>query len=298
MFLNFDYQKSLFMKRILFFTLFLTTVFPLYAATADPSPSLSVTVDIFGVVLFVAMAVHMVYRNFFVKKHRTDYTVEEFSALRDEKLTKEQVESLDKRLDSIDDIWGEIVDSSGDMVCYPHKYSTLKASEAIVAEVVAANPANKTLVEKINEINNLHNHARERQFNGSKSIIVIAAVLAIVVGIVTNSFRAPLSIVAGVVIYLFASRTSNFMLIVQIAKGQKVKGSAISRLLRSLFTGVATAKTYKTVTKYSDGTEKTEVDRSETWISLVLAIVATILLSLLLPLIAVVNYLRNYIIYR
>ena len=61
--------------------------------------------------------------------------------------------------------------------------------------------------------------------------------------------------------------------------------------------GVAAAKTYKTVTTYSDGTTKTETDNSETWISLIFGLIIMVLLSLLLSLISVINYLRNYIIY-
>lgn len=292
------------MKRTFLFLLFVAISLPAMAVDGQSAGGsvVNVVVNGLGLIAIACMVAHIVYVNFLKSNSRTDYTVAEFEKNRTEAslpaLTKAEIDSMNSRLDSIDDIWGEIVDSSGDMVCYPHKRSTLKRSIDIVNQVISENPADKGVVAKINEYNQIINHATSRQFNGSKAIIVIAAIVGIIMGIATDMFAPVISVVAGIVVYALASRTPNFMLIVQIAKGRDASKSYLSRLLSSLFMGVATAKTYKTVTTYSDGSKSTEIDRSEKWISLIVAIVATIVLSFLLIPIGVVNYLRNYWIYR
>lgn len=292
------------MKRTFLFLLFVAISLPAMAVDGESAGGsvVNVVVNGLGLIAIACMVAHIVYVNFLKGNSRTDYTVAEFEKNRTEAslpaLTKAEIDSMNSRLDSIDDIWGEIVDSSGDMVCYPHKRSTLKRSIDIVNQVISENPADKGVVAKINEYNQIINHATSRQFNGSKAIIVIAAIVGIIMGIATDMFAPVISVVAGIVVYALASRTPNFMLIVQLAKGRDASKSYLSRLLSSLFMGVATAKTYKTVTTYSDGSKSTEIDRSEKWISLIVAIVATIVLSFLLIPIGIVNYLRNYWIYR
>jgi hypothetical protein len=290
------------MKRFSLFLILSTTVFQLFAQSTTDVESSSVVINFTAIILFVVIAAHMVYKTFFGDNFRTDYTAEEFDAARKEEglpsLTKEDIRALDAQLDEIDTIWGEIVDTAGDTVCYPHKHSAVKQSIAIVAKVVDAKPANKSLVEKINTINELLNHSLSRQFNGSKAIIAIAVILGVVLGICTDALIVVATFVFTIALYILASRTPNFMLIAQLAEGREVPKSLLSRVIRSLFMGVATAKTYKREKINSDGTKTTKVDRSEKWISLLIAVVVSLLLAAILPLVAVVNYVRNYLIYR
>ena len=163
---------------------------------------------------------------------------------------------------------------------------------------MAAHPANKTLVEKINTTNELLNHSLSRQFTGSKTMVVVAIILAVILGIFTDKILLLIAAIASVVLYIFAGRTPNFMLISQLAEGRESLKSPLSRVLSSLFLGVATAKTYKREVVKSDGTKVVKTDRSERWITLVIAIVASILFALILPIVSIVSYTRNYLIYR
>ena len=291
------------MKRLSLFLLFAIMAFPLFAGNDASENNIKIlAVLIVALLVVVTIAAHMVYNNFFSGKFRIDYTIAEFEALRKEEglaaLTKAEVEELDKRLDDIDNIWGEIVDTAGDLVCYPHKYSSVNQSVAIVERVVAAHPANKTLVEKINTTNELLNHSLSRQFTGSKLMIAVAVIVAVVVGLFTDTLMVLAVAVAGVVLYVFASRTPNFMLISQLAKGRESLKSPISRVLSSLFMGVATAKSHKREVINSDGTKTTKTDNSERWVNLAVAITASLLFVLLMPLVTLVNYTRNYLLYR
>ena len=60
---------------------------------------------------------------------------------------------------------------------------------------------------------------------------------------------------------------------------------------------IAGAKTYKTVTKWSDGTTTTDTDNSETGIALIIALVVFVFLTFFLWVIAIWNYLRNYVLH-
>lgn len=291
------------MKRLSLFLLFAIMAFPLFAGNDASERDMKALVVLIAVgLVVVAIAAHMIYKNIFSGRFRTDYTVLEFGALRKEEglaaLTKQEVEELDNQLDEIDNIWGEIVDTAGDLVCYPHKYSSVNQSVAIVERVVAAHPANKTLVEKINTTNELLNHSLSRQFTGSKLMIAVAVIVAVVVGLFTDTLMVLAVAVAGVVLYVFASRTPNFMLISQLAKGRESLKSPISRVLSSLFMGVATAKSHKREVINSDGTKTTKTDNSERWVNLAVAITASLLFVLLMPLVTLVNYTRNYLLYR
>ncbi|MBQ2424067.1 MAG: hypothetical protein II262_04635, partial [Alistipes sp.] len=108
--------------------------------------------------------------------------------------------------------------------------------------------------------------------------------------------EAAISVGVGIILYLLASRSATFLIAAKQVKGSG-SNSFLTMLIGSLFMGVATAKTYKTVTTYSDGSTKTETDNSQTWFSLIFGLIVMILLSFLLAIIAVINYLRNYILY-
>jgi hypothetical protein len=106
------------------------------------------------------------------------------------------------------------------------------------------------------------------------------------------------AVILGITAYLLASRTPNFMLIEQIAKNSNKSGSWVKRTLLSLLTGVASAKSYKIVKTYSDGTKSYDTDHTETWFSLLIVFVFTLMMAFILPVITLINYTRNYLIYR
>lgn len=91
--------------------------------------------------------------------------------------------------------------------------------------------------------------------------------------------------IVTVLAYILASYTPNFMLIEQIARNGKRSTSLVKRLLLALIGSVTVAN-------------QNNKDKSERWVSYLLLFVGTIVMAFLLPIIALVNYLRNYVIYR
>lgn len=289
------------MKRLCFTTLFALGAYSAFAQTTSSTTDVQGIITAIIVLLaLLAMVAHMLYENFFRKALRTDYTAAEFRGLRKEQslgdMTAQEAMEIDSNIDQIIALWGELPNEDGDMVPYPLKHSVVKKSLATLEQAIAAMPTNSRIVERINDANEILNHARKRQFNGSKAMVITAVIVGIVLSAIAGSAEAAVSIGVGIALYLLASRSATFLIAAKQQKGGNGT-SFLSGIIGGLFMGVATAKTYKTVTTYSDGTTKTETDNSETWISLIFGLVIMVMLSVMLALISVINYLRNYIIY-
>ena len=277
------------MKRLFLFPLFVLAAMPAFAESntlADYKQELWIKI-ISAIVVLLVIVIHTIVTLVKQRGLRTNYTVAEFSKNRTDAslgvMTKEEIAALNASLDSIDNIWGEIIDTQGDTVTYPHKKSSVKQSLAVLQQAIDANPTDKGVVEKINSYNEVLNHAISRQFNGSKTVIALFTIIGLITSV---AFPPMLAIVAlGITAYILASRTPNFMLIEQITKNNNRSGSWVKRTLLSLLSGVTAAK--------SDKTEK-----NQTWFSLLLVFVFTLVIAILLPVITLVNYTRNYLIYR
>ena len=277
------------MKRFFLFPLFVLAAMPAFAESntlADYKQELWIKI-ISAIVVLLVIVIHTIVTLVKQRGLRTNYTIAEFSKNRTDAslgaMTKEEIAALNASLDSIDNIWGEIIDTQGDTVTYPHKKSSVKQSLAILQQAIDANPTDKGVVEKINSYNEVLNHAISRQFNGSKTVIALFTIIGLITSV---AFPPMLAIVAlSITAYILASRTPNFMLIEQITKNNNRSGSWVKRTLLSLLSGVTAAK--------SDKTEK-----NQTWFSLLLVFVFTLVIAILLPVITLVNYTRNYLIYR
>lgn len=278
------------MKRLFLFLPLVTSTLPLLAANETSAGDVKrwvVFITLFVIVL--AIAAHTIYLLATTKKLKENYTVEAFRKNRTAAglgaMTKEEVDELNTKLDSIDTIWGEIADSKGNMVVYPHSRKSLNQSLEILNAAIALNPDNKDIVTKINDYNEVLNHALTRQFSGSKTIIAIATILGLILGFGTGFYMAIVATIVTVLAYILASYTPNFMLIEQIARNGKRSTSLVKRLLLALIGSVTVAN-------------QNDKDKSERWVSYLLLFVGTIVMAFLLPIIALVNYLRNYVIYR
>ena len=277
------------MKRLFLFPLFVLAAMPAFAESntlADYKQELWIKI-ISAIVVLLVIVIHTIVTLVKQRGLRTNYTVAEFSKNRTDAslgaMTKEEIAALNTSLDSIDNIWGEIIDTQGDTVTYPHKKSSVKQSLAVLQQAIDANPTDKGVVEKINSYNEVLNHAISRQFNGSKTVIALFTIIGLITSV---AFPPMLAIVVlGITAYILASRTPNFMLIEQITKNNNRSGSWVKRTLLSLISGVTAAKNDKT-------------EKNQTWFSLLLVFVFTLVIAILLPVITLVNYTRNYLIYR
>lgn len=231
-----------------------------------------------------AMVIHMIYEHL-RDNLNTEYTVADFGKKRKElalsNMTAQEVADYNRRIDEVMATWDAIYNEYGQAIPYPFKRSAVMNMWHLSKEITATNPTDKRLVERINEINEILNHALRRQFSGSKAMIIIAFIVAIICGLITNSLIPPICIGIGALLYLLTSRSATFLI---AAKQAENNGSTnlLSGIIGGLFIGAVAVKT----------------DKSQSWISVILAIVVMLFGASALAIISVVNYIRNYLIYR
>lgn len=259
--------------------------------------------EILVLAVIVGTIVHMLYI-LLKKKHREDFTVEEFKAKRLEAGRSEtsadaENEEVAELMRSIMAEWSPIGEDeeTGEEMRAPLKQKQVTQAEEKLRQAIEIAPTTDEMVFEINDTARVINIANKREFNGSKRLIVIVVILALLVGIFGSMWGFFAWLIASCLIYIMASLTPGFIINKRMLKGKEGKSSFISALLGGVFGAVATAKTYKTVTKYTDGSKETSYDHSETIGALILAFVVTILVASFMAFIALINYLRNYVLY-
>ena len=293
------------MKKILLTILASATTFGAFAQEAATQTSttdskvLDTLIAVVVIIAIVAMIAHMIYEHFRGNLN-TEYTVDYFRNLRKESasrdMTAAEVDDYNQRIDQVLSTWDEIYDEDGEAIPYPFKRSAVMNMWRLSKEITAANPTDSQLVARVNGINEILNHALKRQFSGSKAMVIVAIIMAVIMGLIADSVAPAITVGIGILLYLLASRSATFLIAKKEAKGRGNR-SFLSGIIGGLFMGIATAKTYKTVTTYSDGSTTTETDNSDTWISMIFAFIVMLILAAFLAVISVINYIRNYLIY-
>lgn len=255
-----------------------------------------------GILLISALlfaVIHMIYILLIKKKLITDYSATVFENYRMEKgllvATASDNQLVANILNSMLDLWTD-VDGNGGL--YPMSIKAIRQSEAAIANIVTIAPSDSELIDNINECSKILNGATTRHFDGSKTFIVVAMILSLVLSLIAGSMNLLILVSCSSVIYVLASLCPEFMIRRKILKGKGNRPSTMSNLFGSLFGMIAAAKTYETITTWSDGSRTKSTDDSETWISLAITFAVALFLSVFMSFIAFVNYLRNYVIYR
>lgn len=267
----------------------------------QPSPVMQIILFVLICAGAIAIIVHMLYVNFFSKKLRVDYTVAEFEAQRaaeglSPEMTADEM-AICERLNQVRELWADVPTGPDETMPMPIKMNHIKRAQELVSAALATKPTAEDVIEMINDVNIVTNESLKRKFNGSKTMIVISAIVAVAMAWMAGTPTPAILIGSGIVLYIFASRTPVFVLVRKEMKGGGNKRSFLTLIFGGLFTAVATAPTYKTTTYYSDGSKETETDNSHTWFSLIFTIIVAMMLAIFLWAIALINYLRNYRLY-
>ena len=236
------------------------------------------------IAVVVAMAAHMIYEHFRANL-KTEYTVADFQSKRKalglSDMTAQEVADYNSRMDRIESKWNTIYNEDGEAIPYPFRRSAVMKMYRLSKKITAANPTDKALVERINDINHTLNHALRRQFSGSKAIVIIAILVAIICGLIADSTIPAVCVGTGALLYLLSSRSATFLIAAKQAEGKEAT-STLNGVISGLFIGASASKSAK----------------AQSWTSVIIAIVVMLLGASYLALIAIVNYIRNYIIYR
>lgn len=251
----------------------------------------------------LAVLGHMIYENFFKRKLPEDCSVAKFSESRAASgcaatASPAENDRAQGCLDALYELWSPVSGAGTDEeLRAPLRRKAIRQSHALWQQAVDERPTDEGTVVRLNECAAVLNQVEARSFTGSKTFLITSLVLAVLLAFIGDSFNILGLVGTSCVLYILASRKPVFMQIRSELSGKSGKPKFMSALFGGLFGMVATAKTYKTVTKWSDGTTTTDTDHSETWFSLAFALIVMLVLAFFMWAVALMNYLRNYILY-
>ncbi len=250
----------------------------------------------------LAIIIHIVKELFFRKKlvaaDMETFRQARLDSGRSDEMTEEERAQATKLLQEVETHKTLYTDTDGTEYALPTKGKQVKAITRILAQVEEIAPTDEDMIEYYNRQVEIINEAWKRQFAGSKTYLIVSAVILLGMGLLSDGLTDVLpAVLIGSAIYIAGSMKPMFMFWRSEMKGNTGRSSFLTGIIGSLFGAVATAKTYKTVTKWSDGTTTTDTDDSETWLSLGFAFVVCAVLASLLTLCGFINYLRYYILY-
>lgn len=250
------------------------------------------------VLLSIAMIAHMIYERFIKRPLPENYTVEYFKEERKHTIHSSETADNEKAAALLSELYMSwtLWDNEND-TRMPFSRRDVKRTYSTLEEVVRLAPTDEETVLTLNKISIMMNTYMERSFTGSKTFIIISIIMAIILCLMAEDFKLLGMIGTSSVIYFLASLTPAWMMIKKEMKGTADKPKFMTAIISALFGSIATAETYKVVTKWSDGTTSVRDDTSNFWITTILVFLALAVLSLFMFFVAAFNYIRNYILY-
>lgn len=249
---------------------------------------------------------HMLYELFRPNDFsQEDFTVEGFVEKRQQegRPAESSPQELEKCEELINDAWNcwtniEVDEENEVEYRKPKKMKEIFRSKALLKQIVEIAPTDPEVVDGLNEYKEVVRTNEKRSFDGSWKLVFLGLAFAVVMALIMKGdsgfFMAFLTYGAffwvSVLIYYLSSLTPQFL----IEKRAKRGGGNISSGLVALAFGVmASGQTVRY--KYSDGT--TEDDHSGHMVALMLGIFVAIVVAFTIAFWAVLNYLRNYVLY-
>ena len=182
-------------------------------------------------------------------------------------MTGSEAQALLDKMVADTNSWTPFVNADGEDDTIITKYSQAKQTRQVLAEVAAAMPDDSDVIDCYNALAEVYTECTKRKYNASTTYIIISAILMVGLAIMSGAYEAIAYCGVSVLLYIMASMTPNYILIRKELKGSRGP-KFMSGFIAGILTGVATAETVTTVTKWSDGSTTKDVDNSNFWISL------------------------------
>ena len=248
--------------------------------------------------LFLAVIGHMVYILVNGKRYKLLFSIEEMKAKRievgkKELMTEEEEEKALELLDEAFKCWTVVEETEDDELRTPTKMKQIKQSVQYLDEAIALQPTEESILTRLNQLTGVINQAEERSFDGSKKLITLGIIVAILMYWMMG-LEMTISTLFATGIYFLASRTPQFLI---DKKAKRKAGNIHNGIFAGVFAMIAGAQTIRTVTKWSDGTKTVDDDNSQTWMALILGFMIIVAMAMMMWVWALLNYLRNYVFY-
>lgn len=264
-------------------------------------------VEFLGLILLLGSMLYMLYDIFhqlFLRPMRkTTYTVEEFQKKRQGRgatkdASNEENERANGLLQENLNLWEPIItEDTQEKMSMPMTTKEINTSDNNIAKIVEICPTDSDVVLKLNAHNEILNDVEKRTFSGSKTFIIVTAIIALIAGFAFDAMDLFYYLLGSIIFYTLASMMPEFMI---LSKGETTSKSPkmMTGVMGMIFGMFTTAKVYNVTTKWNDGTTTHSKDWTEKAIGFVLMILAAILMACLMSLISIMSYLRNYVFYK
>lgn len=252
---------------------------------------------ILGIIFILAvigMIAHMVYVNYFTKPYPESFD--------SENATPENNTYVKSTLEALYN--GEFTplgDPNEAPVNYPVGKKVAYHAKEVLDDIMANHlPVNGEAASLLNIVAAVTNDAYKRTFAGSKAFIVVAIIVTIGMCCITKEAYPIIYLGLSSVMYWFASRTPNYILIdkeLKAAKSGKQSKSFMTGAIAGILGLAATAPVYVEVTKNANTGEiiDKQEDHSMTWIALAFSVILLVAITYLMIFVGIFNYLRNYV---
>lgn len=264
---------------------------------------LSLLVSYLLIALLLGIIYHIVCELFFYKIP-ANYTVDFFKTRRiennlPEEATLEENQKAHEYLEQLFATWTTIRVEGDDEYRAPLYRKRIKQSRELIQLAIDENPTDPDVVTTINDLSTTINDMKKRVFTASKLFIGITLIFGIIIGFAADAWYALTNfLIPSIIFYICANMKPTFMIIRSQLNGRSGNSKFMTRLFGGLFASIATARTYKVITTYSDGTTDEKTDNSETWFAMIFAFIIMVFLVFFMFAIAAISYVRYYIIYR
>lgn len=265
--------------------------------------------NIIALILIICGAIHCVYEYYFTKLK--GHTAAEFRAKRsaegrESECSDGELTEFNELVKEIDTKYLDKVKFNDEIVLVPTKHQQMKAIKRCILRMEEIAPTRQSEVDEYNQLVEQYNAWNTRSFTGNKVYMGIAAIIGVGLCCAGLFFEGGLAMLLGSFFYYLASSRPLFMMLGRELNGKNASGSGlVGRTLAGVlgfWSAAASTKYYiRYVSKSGDKTPW-ERDYGEElgWFSMksYLVLCVLVVLFFLIWIVNIVNYLRNYILYR
>ena len=263
--------------------------------------------EILGLLLLLAIPFavgHILYVLLFEDRKIVPHTVEEFRHMRrltgrPADLPEEQGYEIRKALAQTWLSFSQVETEKGPQVIPTNRKQIDAARNGLLACLESA-PTDPETVDFYNDCVEHYKACRKRVFTGSKLFIIISALIYVAIFFLAeHDWRMILFGSLNIAFYILAALEPAFVYQTKILKGKDAsKPGAMTRVMAGLLGFAVAGESYRTITKWSDGTTTSEDDHTGFFLQLMIGFVLMFVVSYFMFVVSIFNYLRNYVLYR
>jgi hypothetical protein len=207
----------------------------------------------------------------------------------------------DEFLENAFNCWSVVSNPGEDELRSPLKMKQILSSTDWINKAIELNPTRETTVNRMNELGNILNDRESRKFDGSWKLIICAAIFSVIIilfqhGIWGKLYGTFVTLIP-IALYYLSSLTPVFL----IEKRQRwTQGFNLSNvLIVTVLSLIATTPATETwITHWSDGSKTKSEELNPIFVIwMILAAILVIVLGLFISVIALLNFIRNYLLY-